>query len=156
MPKPKLEDYADADETTQFVLQWNDWSTAIDRQAVYRAAWKQADAKAPKPQRKNPGPGVSWALAFIEAVAEAKTPEPGDTQTPPHVPVPEHIRAYLEKHVDFSATFRRAFRRVRDDNWRLAGVVDQTNLETFSPAVTRLENRRAKVVMLYVVGDSAV
>lgn len=156
MPKPKLENYADADETTQFVLQWNDWSTDIDRQEVYRAAWKEANTAVPKQQRRNPGPGQSWALAFITAVADAKAAESGESQIPPHVPVPEHIKDYLRKHVDFSATFRRAFRRVRDDNWRLAGVVDQTNLETFSPAVTRLENRRAKVVMLYVVGDANV
>ncbi|MFT3971039.1 MAG: hypothetical protein QM695_12380 [Micropruina sp.] len=156
MPKPKLENYADADETTQFVLQWNDWSTDIDRQKVYRAAWKEANTAVPKQQRKNPAPGQSWALAFLTAVADAKAAELGESPVPPHVPVPKHIQDYLKKHVNFSATFRRAFRRVRDDNWRLAGVVDQTNLETFSPAVTRLENRRAKVVMLYVVGDPNV
>ncbi len=85
------------------------------------------------------------ALAFITAVADEKK-----------VPVPEHIQDYLRKHRDFSDTFQRAFKKVRKHNWRLGVVVDQTNLEAFSPEVTLLKDRGAQLVMLYVVGDATV
>lgn len=131
MPKTGIEDYAN-DDTTQFVLQWNDWSTADDRQEVYKAAWEEVRR------------GRS-ALAFITAVAKAKGEK-----------VPEHIQHYLIKHRDFSDTFQAAFKKVRKDNWRLAAVVDQTNLTQFPPAVTLLKSREAQLVMLYVVGDPSV
>ncbi|MFT3833117.1 MAG: hypothetical protein QM711_07320 [Micropruina sp.] len=129
--KTGIEDYAN-DDTTQFVLQWNDWSTADDRQEVYRTAWDEVRR------------GRS-ALAFIAAVAAQKK-----------VPVPEHIQDYLRKHRDFSDTFQRAFKKVRKNDWRLGVVVDQTNLESFPPEVTLLKDSGAQLVMLYVVGDATI
>lgn len=120
------------DETTLFVLLWNDWSTAEDRKQVYRAAWEKSRHSAS-------------ALAFIKAVAKAKG-----------VPVPEHITDYLTKHRDFSGTFHRAFKKVRKHNWRLSAVVDQTNLGEFPPEVHLLKNAGSQVVMLYIVGDPTV
>ena len=131
MPKPRVEDYL-SDDTILFVLQWNDWSTAEDRQKVYQDAWEEVRH------------GRS-ALAFITAVARAKK-----------VPVPEHIQAYLTKHRDFSDTFQAAFKKVRKDNWRLGVVVDQTNLTEFPPEVSLLKSREARLVMLYVVGDETI
>ena len=55
MPKTGLGDYVTNDDTTQFVLQWNDWSTAEPRQQLYQAAWEEVRR------------GRS-ALAFITAV----------------------------------------------------------------------------------------
>lgn len=120
------------DDTTLFVLLWNDWSTAEDRQQIYRAAWEDSRHSAS-------------ALAFIKAVAEAKD-----------VPVPDHISHYLTLHREFSRTFHRAFKKVRKHNWRLAAVVDQTNLDDFEPNVSLLKNAEAQLVMLYVVGDRNV
>ncbi len=131
MPKGTLEDYI-GDDTTLFVLQWNDWSTADDRQEVYKAAWEEVRR------------GRS-ALAFITAVAQAKNAK-----------VPDHIQHYLIKHRNFSDTFQAAFKKVRKDNWRLGVVVDQTNLESFPPEVTLLKDREAQLVMLYVVGDPSI
>lgn len=129
-PRPGEDNY-DA-STIDFVLQWNDWSTAENRQRLYRRAWVRVGSD-------------SSALAFVQAVSALT-----------RVPVPAHIVDYLTKHVDFSDTFRKAFRKVRKDNWRLGVVVDQTNLREFSPAVTLLKNRSARLVVLYVVGDAAV
>lgn len=126
-----VEDYFD-DPTTQFVLQWNDWSTAQDRQDLYRRAWEKVSRS-------------RSAIAFITAVADEKG-----------VPVPAHIQHYLRKYPNFSDTFQRAFKKVRKHNWRLAVVVDQTNLSEFPPAVTLLKDRAAQLVMLYVVGDETI
>lgn len=130
MPKGTLEDY-EGDDTTQFVLQWNDWSTAENRQELYQDAWEARRGRS--------------ALAFVRAVARAK-----NTQ------VPEHIQHYLTKHRDFSDTFLKAFKKVRKDNWRLGVVVDQTNLTEFPPEVILLKDRASELVMLYVVGDDTV
>lgn len=132
MPKTGLGDYVTNDDTTQFVLQWNDWSTAEPRQQLYQAAWEEVRR------------GRS-ALAFITAVANQQKVE-----------VPDHIQLYLRKHRDFSDTFQKAFKKVRKHNWRLAVVVDQTNLSEFPPAVTLLKDRAAQLVMLYVVGDETI
>ncbi len=59
MPKGTLEDY-EGDDTTQFVLQWNDWSTAENRQELYQDAWEARRGRS--------------ALAFIRAVARAQEP----------------------------------------------------------------------------------
>ncbi|MFT4216963.1 MAG: hypothetical protein QM619_07220 [Micropruina sp.] len=132
MPKGgPIEEYFD-DDTTQFVLQWNDWSTDDDRQQVYRDAWEEVRR------------GRS-ALAFITAVANVK-----------NVPVPEHIQHYLTRHRDFSDTFQKAFKKVRKHNWRLGVVVDQTNVTEFPPEVTLLKDRAAQLVVLYVVGDASL
>ena len=130
--KPRPGDGDFTDPTSQFVLQWNDWSTAEDRQQVYKDAWEEVRR------------GRS-ALAFITAVATAKDAS-----------VPEHIQHYLTKHRDFSDTFQRAFKKVRKHNWRLAAVVDQTNLTEFSPEVHLLKDGASQVVMLYVVGDPTI
>ncbi len=133
MPKTRPEEYEYAeDPTVQFVLLWNEWSTAEDRQQVYKDAWEEVRR------------GRS-ALAFITAVATAK----GET-------VPEHIQDYLTKHRDFSDTFQKAFKKVRKHNWRLGAVVDQTNLGEFPPEVHLLKNGASQVVMLYVVGDPTI
>lgn len=133
-PRPGEDGYAAVVETTaKFVQQWNDWSTAEDRQDVYKRAWETTRR------------GRS-ALAFIRAVADEKG-----------VPVPDHIQLYLTKHRAFSDTFQRAFKKVRKHNWRLGAVVDQTNLlPEFSPEVSLLKNRETRLVMLYVVGDESV
>ena len=69
--------------------------------------------------------------------------------------VPDHIVHYLEKHPEFSPTFLKAFKRVKKYNWRFGAVVNQFDF-SFKPAVTIAENRKASIVMLYVVGDPTV
>lgn len=130
MPKGGIED-GNVVDTARFVQWWNDWSTAGDRQQLYAAAWKVNHRS---------------ALEFVRALAQARTPK---------VAVPEHIAAYLTKHDDFSPTFFKAFKKVRRNNWRLGVVVDQTDL-SYPPAVTVAENKRAEIVMLYVVGDNSI
>ncbi|MFT4295420.1 MAG: hypothetical protein QM582_08405 [Micropruina sp.] len=126
MPKIGVEDFLDND-TTQFVLNWNTWSTDVDRQDVYRRAWTKASNRS--------------ALAFISAVAAEKKAR-----------VPDHIVHYLSRHPEFSETFQKAFKKVRKNNWRLGAVVNQLVLE-FPPSVSRAENTKEQIVMLYVVGD---
>lgn len=125
MPKSGLEDYT-ADNVTEFVLRWNVWSIAPDRQKIYDRAWNVNHKS---------------ALDFITALAADRNDQ-----------VPEHITHYLEKHEDFSDTFLTAFKRVRKDNWVLGAVVDQSDY-SFPPSVTVAENKQARIVMLYVVGD---
>lgn len=128
MPKGTIEDYAD-DSVTSFVLRWNDWSTADDRQQVYARAWKLDH---------------SSALGFITAMASDRNDK-----------VPDHIVHYLEKHPEFSPVFLKAFKRVKKYNWRFGAVVNQFDF-SFAPAVTLTESRKAGIVMLYVVGDPTV
>ena len=69
MPKGTLEDY-EGDDTTQFVLQWNDWSTAENRQELYQDAWEarrgrsalqpQSGASSQSPAAARSGTG--WCL----------------------------------------------------------------------------------------------
>jgi hypothetical protein len=130
MPKGGIED-GNVVDTARFVQLWNDWSTAGDRQQLYAAAWRVNHRS---------------ALAFVNALADARTPK---------VSVPAHIAAYLTKHDNFSPTFFKAFKKVKKYNWRLGVVVDQTDL-TFPPALTLAENKKAEIVMLYVVGDNSI
>lgn len=129
MPKTGFpEDYPD-DPVTQFVLQWNLWSTSPQRRAIYRKAWKGAAKRTP--------------LAFITAVAQNQGAE-----------VPEHIAHYLLKNPQTWSPLMKGFEKVRKNNWRLGAVIDQTNFN-FKPSVTRLTSCKRKIVMLYVVGDPA-
>ncbi|MFT3860370.1 hypothetical protein [Micropruina sp.] len=127
MPKSGIEDDA-SESVTSFVLRWNNWSTSQQRQQLYAAAWK-ADHRS--------------ALGFITALAAAM-----DDQ------VPEHIGHYLTRHENFSRTFLKAFKKVKKKNWRFGAVVNQFDF-SFPPAVSVAENKAAKIVMLYVVGDPA-
>lgn len=125
MPKSGLANDT-ADNVTEFVRRWNVWSTAPDRQLIYDRAWKVDH---------------NTALDFINALAADQKDH-----------VPEHIAHYLLKHPDFSDTFLQAFKRVRKQNWVLGAVVNQSDY-SFPPSVTVAENKQARIVMLYVVGD---
>ena len=128
MPKGGLEDYV-ADNVTEFVLRWNIWSTAPDRQQIYDRAWA-ADHKT--------------ALGFTTALAADQKDH-----------VPAHTTDYLSKHEAFPDTFLKAFKRVRKQNWVLGAVVNQSDF-SFPPAVIAAENGKARIVMLYVIGDPRV
>lgn len=125
MPKGGVEDYIDND-VSQFVALWNDWSTAKDRQAIYTAAWHEKH---------------DTAVGFVNAMAADKD-----------VKVPYHIEHYLTVHTEFSDIFLKAFKRVKNSNWRLGVVVDQT-ADGFDPQVAMATDKKAEIVMLYVVGD---
>lgn len=128
MPKGQFPEDYPGDPVTQFVLQWNLWSTSTERRAIYRKARKGGQADAAGLHHRGGG-------------------EPGRGRARAHRALPD------EEPADLDAADE-GFAKVRKKNWRLGAVVDQTNFD-FRPSVTRLTSCKRKIVMLYVTGDPA-